>query len=39
VDGILYYESSDVPDRRKIVVSQHLRQQILEENHDLLAIF
>ena len=37
VDGILYYESSDVPDRRRIVVPQHLRQQVLDENHD--AIF
>ena len=37
VDRILYFESSDVPDRRRIVVPQHLRQQVLEENHD--AIF
>ena len=34
VDGILYFESSDVPDRRRIVVPQHLRQQVLDENHD-----
>ena len=36
VDGILYYESSDVPDRRKKVVPQHLRQQILDDNHDAI---
>jgi len=35
VDGILYYENSDVPDRRRIAVPQHLRQQILEENYDV----
>jgi len=34
IDGILYFESIDVPDRRRIVVSQHLRQHVLEENHD-----
>jgi len=33
---ILCFESSDVPDRR-IVVPQHLRQQVLDENHN--AIF
>jgi len=36
VDGILYYESSDVPDRRRIVVPHHLRQQVLNENHDVI---
>ena len=34
VDGILYYESSEVPDRRRIVIPQHLRQQVLDESHD-----
>jgi len=37
VDGILYYESSDVPDRRRIVVPHHLRQQVLNENDSIFA--
>ena len=36
VNGVLYYESSDVPDQRRIVVPQHLRQQVLDENHDTI---
>ena len=35
VDGIFYYEGADAPDRRHVVVPQHLRQQILDEHHDL----
>ena len=35
VDGILYYEGADSPDRRRVVVPQHLQQQILDEHHDL----
>ena len=34
VDGILYFESAEVPDRRRLVVPTHLRQRIVEEHHD-----
>ena len=34
VDGILYYEGADVPDRRRIVVPEHLKQEILDDHHD-----
>ena len=34
VDGILYYESSDSPGRRRMVVPQHLRKAVLDEGHD-----
>ena len=37
LDGILYYESSEVPGRRRLVVPQQLRDNIVSENHD--AIF
>ena len=34
VDGVLYFESAEVPDRRRLVVPTHLRQCIVDENHD-----
>ena len=34
VDGILYFESADVPDRRRLVVPTRLRQRIVEEHHN-----
>ena len=34
VDDVLYYERPDVPDRRRVVVPQHLRGKIINENHD-----
>ena len=34
VDGILYFESTEVPDRRRLVVPTHLRQRIVDEHHD-----
>ena len=34
VDGVLYFKSIEVPDRHRLVVSAHLRQRIVEENHD-----
>ena len=37
LDGILYYESSEVPGRRRLVVPQQLRDKVVSENHD--AIF
>ena len=37
LDGILYYESSEVPGRRRLVVPQRLRDKVVSENHD--AIF
>ena len=37
LDGILYYESSEVPGRRHLVVPQQLGDKVVSENHD--AIF
>ena len=34
VDDVLYYEVPDVPDQRRVVVTQHLRGRIINENHD-----
>ena len=34
VDGILYFKSTEVPDRRRLVVPTHLRQKIVDEHHD-----
>ena len=36
LDGILYYESSDVPGRRRLVVPEQLRDKVVSENHDAL---
>ena len=35
VDGILYFEGGEVHSRQHLVVPVHLRQKILDENHDL----
>ena len=37
VDGILYFEDSVIPGRRRIVVPTQLRKQLLLENHE--AVF
>ena len=37
LDGILYYESSDVPGRRRLVVPEKLRDKVVTENND--AVF
>ena len=34
LDGILYYESSEVPGKRRLVVPQQLRDRVVSENHD-----
>ena len=34
VDGVLYFESAEVPDRQRLVVPTHLKQCIVDENHD-----
>ena len=34
VDGVLYYESTDTPGRKRLVVPQHLRKAVLDEGHD-----
>ena len=34
VDNVLYYEGSDVPNRRQLVVPRHLREQVMSEHHD-----
>ena len=34
VDGVLYFESAKVPDLWRLVVPAHLRQCIVDENHD-----
>ena len=35
IDGILYYEDTEVCDHRCVVVPHHLRQKLLDEHHDL----
>ena len=37
LDGVLYYENSDASGRRRIVVPEKLKQEILSENHE--AVF
>jgi len=34
VDGVLYFESTEVADRRRLVVPTHLHQRIVDEHHD-----
>lgn len=34
IDGVLYYESTEIPNRHRLVVPVHLHQQIVDENHD-----
>ena len=34
LDGILYYESNEVPGRRRLVVPEQLRNKVVSENHD-----
>ena len=34
VEDMLYYEGPDAPDRRRVVVPQHLRRRIIDKNHD-----
>ena len=34
VDNILYYEGTDMPGRRHLVVPKHLRERIVDEHHD-----
>ena len=36
MDGVLYYEGSDAPDRRRLVVPSHLRDKVIKEHHDLV---
>ena len=37
LDGVLYYENSEGSGRRRIVVPEHLKQEVLSENHE--AVF
>ena len=34
VDDVLYYEEPDAPDKRRVVVLQHLKKRIIDETHD-----
>ena len=34
IDGMLYFESAEVPDRRRLVVPTHLHKRIVDEHHD-----
>ena len=34
VDGVLYYESTDNPGRRTLIVPRYLRKAVLDEGHD-----
>ena len=36
LDGVLYYESNDVPGRRRLVVPEQLRDKVVTENHDVV---
>ena len=38
LDEVLYYETSDVPGRRHLVVPEELREKIVSENHDIAKI-
>ena len=38
VNGVLYFEAADVSGRRWLVVPQHLRQQVLDENHESVFV-
>ena len=39
LDGILYYESSEVPGRRRLVVPQQHRDKVISENHDAIIFW
>ena len=34
LDGVLYYESNDVPGRQHLVVPEQLRDKVVTKNHD-----
>ena len=34
MDGVLYYEGPDVPDRHRLVIPSHLRDKVINEHHD-----
>ena len=34
VDDVLYYERVDVPNRCRIAIPKHLREQIITDHHD-----
>ena len=34
LDGILYYESNEVPGRRRLVVPEQLRNKVISKNQD-----
>jgi len=34
VNGVLYFDGGDRPDRRRLVVPKHLQKQIINEHHD-----
>ena len=34
VENVLYYEGVDVPNRCRVVVPKHLRDQIINDHHD-----
>ena len=36
VDGVMYYEGADMPNRRRLVVPSHLQQRVIEEHHESL---
>ena len=36
LDGVLYYESNDVPGRRRLVVPEQLRDKVVTESHDVV---
>ena len=38
VDNVLYFEGSDAPNRHRLIVPRHLREQVMSEHHDLTYI-
>ena len=34
VEGVLYVDGADMPDRKRLVVPKHFREQILTEHYD-----
>ena len=34
VDDVLYYERADVPNRCRVAIPKHLREQIITDHHD-----
>jgi len=36
VDDVLYYEGTDIPNRQRMVVPKHLKEEVMNEHHDTM---